>query len=373
MYFYLTIHLCVLLSIFFELGNQNVKKYVLWFWVLFFTCIGGFRWNVGDDWDQYYYYFENCSLFHIFDTIRYGEDFLEPGFVFLQAISKLILKKYYIYNILLTFFYQFTIVRISKRYSPKYPILMYAFIMTVTGTASYGAVRAGLAAAIMYWAYPYIEKRDLKKFLLVVFIGASIHVLSIVMLPFYWIGKFKFNYLTATILYFVVAFGSVYFRNYLLQVPMFLGGNIAYKAELYANGQTVGFTGSTSYGWFLYYFLFMLFIYMRQYSKNEYFYNTLLMLFFVLRAIMMTFSEGMGDLTRLSAGLGPVFPVLMLFSFTKLMESKKGFLVISAIALYVAVNVYHFGKIGAGYYFENSYVPYKTIFDYNSLGKPMWY
>lgn len=369
---YLTIHLAVLFSTIFELGRKDVKKYILWFWILFFTSFGGLRWGIGGDWDQYYFYFENCSLFHIFDTVRYGNDYLEPGFVLLQAISKIVLGKFYVYNILLTFFYQYTIMHICKKYSPKYPILMYAFIITETGTASYAAVRAGLATSIMYWAYLCIEKRELRKFLLLVFIGANIHVSSLVLLPFYWVGKIRFNYISASVLYFAVAFGSWWFKDYFMLISMVLGGNIAYKAEVYTNGETVGYSSSTPFGWILYYILFMLFIYMRKYSKNEYFYNTLLVLYFILRLIMMTFSDGMGDLTRLGSGLGPMFPILVIFTFTKLVEKKTPILVATAFMLYFSISFYYFNHIDSGYYFKDTFIPYKSIFDFNRLEAPQW-
>ncbi|MBO5156338.1 MAG: EpsG family protein [Prevotella sp.] len=370
--FYLTIHFLVILSTIFEFSTKKTKIKILWFWVLFFTYIGGFRWKIGGDWDQYYYYFENCSLLHIFDTVRYGNDFLEPGFVFLNAICKIILGKFYIYNILVTFFYQFTIISICRRYSPQYPILMYAFIMTTSGTASYFAVRAGLAAAMMYWTYLYIEKRELKKFLLIILIGSNIHILCLVMLPFYWVGKIRFNYLTATVCYFAVALFAVLFREYFQVIALLMGGNVAYKADVYTSGETIGFSGATSFGWILYYMLFMLFVFMRKYSNNKYFYNTLLVLYFALRAIMMVFSDGMGDLTRLSSGLGPVFSILLIFAFTKLMEKKKMGYILIAFTLYISVSFYNYSKIGTGFFFMDTCVPYKTIFDYNNLGTPNW-
>lgn len=373
MTFYFTIHALLLCFVIFEFSKKpKVKDCVLLIWVLFFTILGGFRWEVGSDWDQYYYYFENCSIFETFDTVRYGNDYLEPGFVVLSAISKAILQKYYIYNLFLTFFYQITIYKISKRYSPNYPILMYVFIMTLTGVGSYGAVRAGLAAAIIYWSYQYIEQRDLKRFLLIVFIASSIHVLALVILPFYWAGKIKFNYLNATILYFVVAYGAILFQNYFTLLSLLIGGNIATKTEVYSVGETEGVYGGSSYGWVLYYLLFMLFIYMRKYYQNQFFYNSLLVLYFVLRSIMMVFSEGMGDLTRLGSGLGPVFPILFMFAVTQLLETPNVRVKWLGLLIFSAVTLFNYNRICDGYYFEDAYVPYKTIFDYDRLDPPQW-
>lgn len=365
MAFYYTIHALVLCCILIEItNNERLKTIVLWFWVIFFSTLGGLRWEIGSDWDQYYYYFENCEITEMFSTIRYGNDYLEPGFVLLNAISRFLFKEYYIYNFILSFFYQYSIYKISKRYSPQYPILMYAFIMTYTGVASYGAVRAGLAAAIIFWSYQYIEKKDFKRFLVIVFIASSIHVLALVILPFYWAGKIKLNYLNATLVYFVVAFTAVLFQKYFVLLSMIIGGNISYKAEVYSMGETEGFNSASSYGWILYYFLLVLFLYMRKYYKNQRFYNTLLVLYLTQRSIMMIFGEGMGDLTRLASGLGPVFPILFIFSVTVLLEKKVLVLKSLALVIFISVTIFNYNRICGSYYFEDAYVPYKTIFDF---------
>lgn len=368
---YYIIFSLVLLSCFFEKAPNQIKQRIIIIWCIFFTLFGGLRWKIGGDWEQYYEHFIHSSWNNIFNYDRYGNgsETLEPGFVFINVFIKSIFDKFYIYNLIICAFTQYTFYKFCYRFTPQKPILMYAFLMIMVG--NYFPVRAGLALTIAFWAYQFIEERNLKKFLIVIAIATSIHYQCIVLLPFYWLNRIEFNYGMYSILYAVfIAFGYV-FQSYFIELTLLTGGSIAEKAYHYTQFETVGKTGANYASWGLNYTLTIIYLYFYNRNKdkfsNKLWINILINMAIVHSLIYVVFSEGMGDLTRLATLLIPAKAILFVTCYLYFMKSKYGIIRILTFTYVFGYLAYQVSKTCDWYFFEEANVPYKTIFDYNLL------
>lgn len=368
---YYTIFSLVLISCIFEKSPNYIKKCIIIGWCIFFTLFGGLRWQIGGDWEQYYGHFLQSAWNNIFSYDRYGNgsEILEPGFVFINILIKSLFREFYIYNLIICAFTQYTFYKICYKYTPYHPILMYAYLMIIVG--NYFPVRAGLSLSIAFWSFQYIKEHNLIRFLIIIGIATSIHYQCIILLPFYWVNKIRFNYLTFTILYIIVATFGLVFQEYFISLTLLSNSSIAEKAYHYTQYETLGKAGANYASWGLNYALTMVYIYFYHSNKDRFtnssWINTLINISIAHSCIFMVFSEGMGDLTRLANLLVPAKAILFVMCYSFFIKNRLRivrFLTFSFVAAYL---IYQVTKTCNWYFFEVQNVPYKTIFDYNIL------
>lgn len=364
---YYTIYFLLLLSLLFEFANQKIKNRVMILWCVFFVIFGGIRWNTGNDWEQYYDHFLNSQWNNIFNYDRYGngEDTLEPGFVFVNVLIKTIFGEFYIYNILILAFIEFAYYKFCRFFSPSHPLIPFIFI----NMGPLFPVRAGLSLAFVYMAYKPLKERDLKRFLLMVIFAILIHTQNIILLPLYWVGKVRIKNYILLPLYTICAISTYFFQKYFIALTLLVEGSISEKAAHYTEFETIGAKGASYMGWALNFFFLCIYLYVTSKNKNRYgeWTNTLINGFMIYMIIFFAFSEGMGDLARLSGVLLPVQLILFADSYRFFVDRKKGVAAIAAVTFVFAYYTYKWYGAFDGYFFEDAYVPYKTIFDYNLL------
>ena len=365
---YYIIHISLFLCLIFEFCSLNVKKKVIVFWMIFFTLFGGLRWRIGGDWDQYYQHFKASDWDNIFSYDRYGngEETLEPGFVFLNVFVKTLFGEFYIYNLFVVGFIQFTYYKFCNYFFPKNPLLVYCLLMVIA--SNYFPVRAGLSLGISYWIWRFIYERNLKMFLVIVTVAFFIHNQCVILYPCYWLGRINLKSYWYLLIYPIIA-GLVYvLQDYFILLSASTGSSIAEKAYIYTQTETEGFKGASYMGWALNYLFLIIYLYLRNhYSYNNLWYNTLLNCVMIYNAIFMVFSDGMGDLTRLSGMLYPAQCILFFNSLLYFIKKKRTIVSYLAVIFFVLYYIYKMPSCWSGYFFQDNSVPYKTIFDYNHL------
>ncbi|MCF0125176.1 MAG: EpsG family protein, partial [Clostridia bacterium] len=258
-------------------------------------------------------------------------------------------------------------LKFSKTYSPKYPILLYSFIMAIR--PNYFAVRAGFAICICFWAYQFIKKQDLKKFLLVVALGCSIHYQCLILLPFYFAGKIKMPAWLYIIVFFSFAILANLYQSYFIDLVSLTSGDLKDKIDFYSSyigksHRVIQITGILSNLFFILNFLYVR--KMKHLEKNEW-YNALLNMNLIYNACIIIFSEGMGELVRLANVFFPAYAILMIHTITCYFHSKQHLWRIGAASFFAIYYLYKFPQQFAGYYFEITCLPYRTIFDFFTL------
>lgn len=150
---------------------------------------------------------------------------------------------------------------------------------------------------------------------------------------------------------------------------MMFGGDIMEKAYAYTQGETEGFTGASYMGWALNYLFLIAYLWVRKvYNlKDDLWYNSLLNCVMIYNTVFMVFSNGMGDLARLSSMFFPSQVILFSTSLIYFLERKNVIVKRAALVFFLAYLIYKIPGNWSGYFFQETSVPYKTIFDYNLI------
>jgi hypothetical protein len=359
---YYTLYGVFLACILFEFQpSVKIKKMIMFLWCIVFIIFGGLRWGVGGDWEQYLHHFRNSDWNNIFDYTRYGDSKLEPGFVFFNVIIRTLFGYFWIYNIIILCIINYAYYKFCILVSPKHPLI--PFILLFMGVLF--PVRAGLSMGFCYLAYQYIIKRNFKKFIFWILIATALHNQCIVLVPLYFLCYVNLRSYQLLILYVAFALLGMVIQKYFAVFILLFSGSIAEKAAHYTDFETTGFKGASYIGWVLNFFFLILYLYVGNKMKirKTLAYNTLLNGFMIYMVIFFTFSEGMGDLSRLAGLYFPCQLALFANAFSYFYDVKKGFFRIVTILFIVSYYTYKYSGAFKSYYFEESCVPYKTIFD----------
>lgn len=176
------------------INNQRKFNKVLFTIVLSIIVIFcGIRYDVGTDYMSYYNEFIGFKFNSFVDIIGYLEN-RELIPLIIRYISNNILHNEYIFffiTSLLVVGSIFLSIYKRKRYLPiAYSLLM--FLCLDLG-ASFNAVRQYMAIGLVTIAYFYMEKKEIKKFLLMVILAGLCHSSAYIILMVYPISITKFN------------------------------------------------------------------------------------------------------------------------------------------------------------------------------------
>ena len=369
---YYTIHFLIFIACLFELSNdKKTKRNVLFILMIMITLFGGLRWQTGGDWLQYYEHFKASKWTNIFNYQRRVsmDSNLEPLFVLINVILKTCFKTFWMYNLCVVAFVQYTYYKLSWKFSPKYPIIFYAYLMVIA--SNYFPVRAGLSIAVAYWAYIFLYKRNFVVFSLIILTAYFIHRQCIVLFPLYFVGYLK-KWISIPVIigiFALFAFYGFFFQDLTTSLSLAIGGDLGEVAYHYTQSQNEGHaTRVNSYiGWGLNFFFIIVYLYVMRKTKKEddEWFKTMLLGVLFYNGITMIFREGMGELARLALLFSLAQAIMFVNAFTYFVTKEKDYAKYFAILFFVSYYIYRISRVGTGYYFEMSCIPYKTIFDYN--------
>ena len=201
MLYYILPTIAFLLYIFIELPKQDEnKKYpALWIFALFIISIGGFRYEIGTDWLNYSYLFEELSydmeplfLFFSYIVLAVGGSF--HLFVFIIFVIAFLLKIW-------------SFEKLSKSIAISLVIYFGFWFMVY----DINQIRQGFALGLIGVALYFTYKDNFKGFLIVVLLAATMHYPAIIFLPFYFfrniVIKKKYMILIVFVLFIFALFG----------------------------------------------------------------------------------------------------------------------------------------------------------------------
>ena len=183
---------------------------------------------------------------NIFDTtifLLYGKEF---GYFLLNLFIGLFTANRYIFILLVTLIIYTCLYHAFKRHTSNYAFAIILFL-GLWFFFSFTYLRQVLGASIAWLAIRYVAERNLKRFLIVVFIAATFHSSAIMFLPLYFIPIRAFNKKTILIVMGVLlalgltggpaalfeAYGSVmeYDRRVAMNIVDTSGFRVAYLIE----------------------------------------------------------------------------------------------------------------------------------------------
>lgn len=190
------------------------------------SIVAGLRWQVGTDYAQYSRNY-NKYILEIWNDIK---NFNEPGINFISKISSLIFDDYATMFFIASLITIGLIVMTISKYSNMFTFSILLFIFIGAWHGSFNGVRQYLAVAIIFSGHRYVINRELKKYLLIIFIASLFHISAVSMLLVYFIPlkKMKFKELFILFLFTMIFLVSYDFAFQLLGDLFEVSGDTAY-------------------------------------------------------------------------------------------------------------------------------------------------
>lgn len=118
----------------------------------------------------------------------------DPGYSVFEKVIQLFTTDYQIYLFVVAVFFFVGLAKMLKRMNLNlggvcvailvYEVLYYDFF-SITG------IRQTIATGFFFYAFPYLQKRKLIPYVLIMAIGATIHKSCLILLPFYFVAVFN--------------------------------------------------------------------------------------------------------------------------------------------------------------------------------------
>lgn len=316
--------------------------------------MAGLRHYTGYDFSSYQEYYQEV---HSFRQLFDGSIRLEPGYLFLVALFRMLGFNYYTF-ILFFSLISLTILTLFLYKYVKYPSLAIVYYYARYFLArDMGQVRASLVAIILLFAIPYILKKEPLKYLAVIFIAALFHYSALLFLGIY-------------ILHIIIK--DISFKNaFILMILAILMGFVVQTPSLFIDlipeGYQNYFTSPShsSGAWLMYPILWMqiliftatIYFKNRGNSEEKGWYNILATTY--LLAILALLATGRLETVggRVSTMFATVEIILVPYLFQNLTRYKfvniigfVGFSITIFILIFIISGMY------------NLFIPYQTIF-----------
>jgi len=190
------------------------------FVALIFVLFRGLRWEIGTDWEQFHDLFYKLE-WSFFETgyIRSDGGNLEMGYMLLNLfIRDFIYNDYTAFLIILSSIMLAIYYNCSWKYFPENPVNVFICILLFE---MFFPNRHGFACSIVFFSYRYILTKEFIKFAFTIAIATSIHISSVLILPFYFLLNRQFSIILLVMLF----FASLYMQ---------LAGGMDYAIQLVA-------------------------------------------------------------------------------------------------------------------------------------------
>lgn len=348
--------------------NKAFKNRLFILWIIIFILFKGLRWDTGTDFNQFYACFKYSDWSNIFSYWRYGPDTtkMEPGYMLLNILIKTICPYYTGFLLITDTFILCSFGYLIKKYVPNQSLIALSIMIVSTEIFP---VRQTLTTAILCYSIIFIEKRQLKLYLLSIFVCFTIHRSSLIMLPLYWLCQYKVKFRHYIIIYIGLILSRAILTNILanifnLSILSIISAGLTDTYMVNSN-EVSSFSISTILNSILHLYLFE--FTKKQYKEeSEKQYNIFTNIYFIYLCINVIGSiPGLTMLYRISNNLIIVYPLCLTLSFIKL--KKYHFLI--PIFLYLGL---WFIKLKANPcidsndpFYRTCYEPYYSIFDKN--------
>lgn len=175
--------------------GQTERFYKRRWWWLFaaalpmFALIAFRGGSMGADTSSYLKFFSrmaNTPWNKIFIINENGYQF-EEGFVIFEKIMTLITDNPKIYQVIYSSIYLVSVVTFANRIEKRNFSFLFFFATIGLYTFMFTGVRQCLAMSILLWSYPYIKRRKLLPFLLILALAFTFHKSSILFIAAYFI------------------------------------------------------------------------------------------------------------------------------------------------------------------------------------------
>ena len=170
-----------------ELLDKGNYKYILYFLSFIMFCgFAGFKYNVGTDYINYKYYYDN-----VYNNSVMSYNGVELGYVFImKCFSSLSISFVFFWFLLSSFNFSLKYY-IFHKYSPLVFASLLLYFVGLFLERDFDGIRQGLAIGFCYISIPFILNRNAIPFIIIIAIASSIHASALVFLPAYFLVNLK--------------------------------------------------------------------------------------------------------------------------------------------------------------------------------------
>lgn len=195
-YFTLLIILCKSAVTYSKNPIKEYKTNVL-FPILFFAIIIGLRDGVGIDFNSYKLTYES----------NYDYDRLEFGFKFLINILRFLNLPATALFVVVAFLQLYIFSKLTTKYPPIYGWSLFYYFTTLYLFFSINGLRQALAFSCLVWSIYYIHVKDIKRYIVLLFLAVSFHFSAIILAPAYFL--INREYIGNKYIYLLIYFSSI--------------------------------------------------------------------------------------------------------------------------------------------------------------------
>lgn len=197
MYIYI-INLILIISLYlivFKIDKiKNPKKIFCISIFVLFSLIQGLRsFDIGNDTSNYVKFFELSKGIPVIDIILMKQWSIEPGYGILMKICSVMKFTPQMFLLTVSVIINGGLMYFIYKYSDNPLISVIIFMGVEFFTLSFTALRQMIAVIILLNSYTYIEKKNPIKFVIMVFLAATVHKTALVFLPVYLLKNIKVN------------------------------------------------------------------------------------------------------------------------------------------------------------------------------------
>ena len=199
---------CIFLIIlYYDKYFRQLSNSIVFFGIcLLFIFFVGFRYDMGTDYWSYYRVFHGVHEAHV------ASDF---GFQFLIRIYRIFSNSFNGFIFLLAFISIYTKYLFFKKLeNPFFALFIYIAIFSLG--MGFNIMRQGMAAAVVFHAVYWAEKRNIIASFLLICIASVIHISSLIFLPLYFIISRNIKIKTSNV--FIIILVAFMIRFYLMEV-----------------------------------------------------------------------------------------------------------------------------------------------------------
>lgn len=196
-FFILIIVLLTILAIKYEITEKEsiIDKIIIF--IIIFLC--AFKYQMGRDWYMYQDFYENVipkvTIYNILEISTFSKYRFEIGYSLLNLISYKLGFSYEAFQGIIMSILIYRIFSFLKKQSENQYLSFIFLFMTVFFTYFFDPIiRQLIAITIFLNSIKYMEEKKTIKFFLYIILAAQFHKSAYILLPFYFISYFNFNY-----------------------------------------------------------------------------------------------------------------------------------------------------------------------------------
>lgn len=191
--------------------NSKGKNTIANIVAIILTYFSGFRDGLGQDYLNYK------------DIIQQNDrvySYTEPLFTLMVKLVADSLFTEVFFFLFFAFITNFIIIKVFNRYN-NFQVMVFIYLsFTIFYFNTFNIVRQFASAAIILYAFKYIEERAFFKYIIIILIASSIHLSAFFCLPLYFLWNIRPNRIFITIITFTSFLSGIFFKGFVSHLIM---------------------------------------------------------------------------------------------------------------------------------------------------------